>query len=337
MDQKIIPAWLDIPHAIPFDAYMHQVLYHPVYGYYQQASSPLGRDFQTAPMISSGLGYALAYSIASAFTQPYDLYELGPGDGHLCLAVLETLKRINHLPQHVFLHDASPERAQTAAKKIAHIHKAHILSEPPASWSGALIANEYLDAIPFKRFSFNGNQHYEHHVVIKNNHLAFDLTPAISPYNHEFISPMSYEYCSYEPFLPWLLRGHGTMWLIDYGYDQNTYLHPDRTSGTMQCFYEGHKHDDPLANPGRQDITSHVNFSHVAQIVSEHRFLLHGFNSQGRFMQEVLQAHPNYPYDKQPLKTLMHPHEMGETIKVLVCGTTSSSILGTSHKMPLRC
>jgi SAM-dependent MidA family methyltransferase len=48
---------------------------------------------------------------------------------------------------------------------------------------------------------------------------------------------------------------------IDYGYNAQKYYHPQRTQGTLKCYYNHRHHDNPYVNIGSQDITSHVNFT----------------------------------------------------------------------------
>ena len=298
---------------------MAQVLYHPVYGYYQQAATPLGRDFRTAPMISEGLGFSLAHSIASVFSSPYNLYEIGPGGGHLMTHILHTLKSMNHLPETVFLFDESAARASDSKRRLDHLYdKIHVLKKPPTQWQGAVVANEYLDAIPFKRYLFDGDKHHEYFVSVDQSHLSWVMKEVSAPLEYPLRSGASYEHNTYTPLRGWLNSGQGMMWLIDYGYDQKTLFHPERIHGTLTCFQNGQQFDDPLCFPGERDITAHVNFSSVARLCVSHDFLLHGYNSQGQFMQEVLSATPHYPHDPQSLKILMQPNEMGEHIKVMV-------------------
>ena len=40
---------------------------------------------------------------------------------------------------------------------------------------------------------------------------------------------------------------------------------PQRNRGTLMCHYRHYAHDDPFYLPGLQDITSHVDFSAIAE------------------------------------------------------------------------
>ncbi len=337
MDKKITPLWLKQPQPIPFDVFMGQALYEPTHGYYQQQQTPLGRDFQTAPMISQGLGFALAHSIASCFSSPYVIHELGPGQGHLMASVLRTLQEIGHLPKEVYLYDISTARLKDS---LAHISSQfslpiHAHQHPPENWTGALIANECLDAMPFKRYYWDGENNHECLVSVDCPTLSWKYIHAPHPLTCRLPADYFYERCAYDSLRPWLASCRGMMWLIDYGYDQNILYHPERQQGTMSCFYRGQYNNDPLQHPGNQDITAHVNWSSIAHLTQLHGLDIYGYTTQGMFMQECLQAAKNYPHDPQSLKTLMQPQHMGETIKVMVCGSDMTPALGTGHKTPL--
>ena len=57
----------------------------------------------------------------------------------------------------------------------------------------------------------------------------------------------------------------GIVLLIDYGMDRNEYHHPQRKDGTLRCYYKHKASDNPFDNIGKQDITTSVNFSDVAE------------------------------------------------------------------------
>ncbi|ETH34137.1 S-adenosyl-L-methionine-dependent methyltransferase domain protein, partial [Bordetella pertussis H897] len=60
----------------------------------------------------------------------------------------------------------------------------------------------------------------------------------------------------------WLQRGAAL--LLDYGFPRSEYYHPQRAGGTLMCHLRHHAHADPFVAPGLQDITSHVDFTAMA-------------------------------------------------------------------------
>ena len=76
----------------------------------------------------------------------------------------------------------------------------------------------------------------------------------------------------------------GVALLIDYGFPQHEYYHPDRTVGTLMCHYRHRAHPDPLVLVGLQDITAHVDFSALAQSAFDAGMDVMGYTSQAQFL-----------------------------------------------------
>ena len=76
----------------------------------------------------------------------------------------------------------------------------------------------------------------------------------------------------------------GLLLFIDYGFGSREYYHPQRTQGTLVCHYRHRVHDDPFFMPGLQDITSHVDFTAVAETAMDSGLCLYGYTTQARFL-----------------------------------------------------
>ena len=76
----------------------------------------------------------------------------------------------------------------------------------------------------------------------------------------------------------------GTVLLIDYGMDRNEYHHPQRKDGTLRCHYQHKASNNPFNNIGKQDITTSVNFSDLAEHAEEAGFELSGYCTQAMFL-----------------------------------------------------
>jgi SAM-dependent MidA family methyltransferase len=57
-----------------------------------------------------------------------------------------------------------------------------------------------------------------------------------------------------------------------------------RDQGTLRCYYQHRAHENPFFWPGLQDITSHVDFTAVAQSGVNAGLELQGFTSQAHFL-----------------------------------------------------
>src|SRR5690606_35205939 len=126
----------------------------------------------------------------------------------------------------------------------------------------------------------------------------------------------------------WLVRGAAL--LIDYGFPQREYYHPQRAAGTLMCHLRHHAHADPLFAPGMQDITAHVDFTAMADAALAGGLDVLGYTSQARFLQnagltELLarmdpERTREYARWVAPVQKLLSEAEMGELFKVLAIG-----------------
>src|SRR5450759_4639729 len=120
----------------------------------------------------------------------------------------------------------------------------------------------------------------------------------------------------------------GAMLFIDYGFGAREFYHPQRRSGTLMCHYRHHAHDDPFFLPGLQDITSHVDFTAMADAAVDSGMELLGYTTQAQFLincgiTEVLARVPaedtgRYLACSNQANRLLSPAEMGDLFKVIV-------------------
>ena len=141
---------------ISFARYMELVLYAPGLGYYTAGAHKLGAagDFVTAPELSPLFGRTLARQAAEimAHSAPHIL-ELGAGSGKLAADMLGELERRGSLPDSYAILEVSADlcvRQQVLLReRLPHlIGRVHWLDALPQKFSGAIIANEVLDALP---------------------------------------------------------------------------------------------------------------------------------------------------------------------------------------------
>jgi SAM-dependent MidA family methyltransferase len=112
----------------------------------------------------------------------------------------------------------------------------------------------------------------------------------------------------------------GAAFFIDYGFPEAEYWHPQRHGGTLMCHRAHRSDDDPLADVGEKDITTHVDFTGVALAAQDAGLDVIGYTTQARFLMncgilELLQgADVRTIANTQKLLT---EHEMGELFKVI--------------------
>ena len=339
---------------ISFARYMELALYAPGLGYYTAGAHKLGAagDFITAPELSPLFGRTVARQVAEiiASSAPHVL-ELGAGSGKLAADMLAELEQLGNLPDSYSILEVSADlRARQQAllsERLPHLlNRIHWLDELPERFSGAIIANEVLDALPVHLVHWRDSAITERGVA-SGEHGFFWQEGAISDAalldaTQKIKVPDDYvsEICLAARGLINSLAqrlGQGAMLFIDYGFGAREFYHPQRSSGTLMCHYRHHAHDDPFFLPGLQDITAHVNFTDIAECGIDAGLELIGYTSQAFFLINcgitgLLQdTSPENLRDYLPLSAqlqkLTSPAEMGELFKVIALGKNMANPL----------
>ncbi|MDH4072005.1 MAG: SAM-dependent methyltransferase [Gammaproteobacteria bacterium] len=334
---------------IPFAAFMQEALYAPGLGYYVAGAPKFGAsgDFVTAPEISALFGYVLARQIAGALGETGgDLLEFGAGTGALAVALLERLGELDALPRRYLILEVSAELRECQERRLAAelpdlMDRIEWLDGMPASFSGVVIANEVLDAMPVERFRMEGNSVLEARVSRDDNGFCFRYAPAprqlegavrrIEEYTGSAL-PHGYQ-SEWSPGIANWIRDvaaalhAGTILLIDYGVSRREYYAPDRDSGWLRCHFRHHVHDDPLILAGMQDITAWIDFTAVAESAVAAGLDVCGYATQGHFLlhgglhleleEFALMTQREQAELSGQVKLLTLPAEMGENFKII--------------------
>jgi SAM-dependent MidA family methyltransferase len=321
MLQKLLKQKITEQGSISIAEYMETCLYHPEYGYYM-TRDPFGKngDFTTAPEITQLFGEMLALWIMATWQklgspEKFNLIECGPGRGTLMGDILRTLKKISpecFSASEIKLIEISPFLQKIQQHKLAeyNIKWHNKIEKVDLTLPTILIGNELLDAFPVQQFNLNGE---EKRVCLKNNELSFtheDDVVEKSPVMDKFLTYLNDNI------------KNGALLFIDYGYTKEG-MNGENTGDTLQAV-KSHKFMDILTNCGEADITTHVNFSHVQEILKTENtsivplatFLI-GLGLPVRAADLI---------EKQPAKTeeiehavyrLLHAEQMGGLFKVL--------------------
>jgi len=332
--------------VIPFSDYMNYLLYTPGLGYYSAGLSKFGAtgDFVTAPEISPLFGRTLARQCQQVFEQACSarILEFGAGSGKLCEQILG---RIDSPVDYYILELSADlrERQQTYLKQKLDdqtYQRISWLENLPVDFSGIVLANEVLDAMPVSLVK-KQEQWCELGVGFDGSSFCWrgysaesEAVSAIQSVEAEVGDlPQGYQTEVNLNYGPWLKAlsesSHQVMvMLIDYGYERALYYHPERTRGTLLCHYHHRAHDDVLILPGLQDVTASVDFDAVADAAITADFEIAGLLTQAHFLlaNGLLDEIDNSSSSgdafaeiqaAQQVKTLTLPGEMGERFKVL--------------------
>ena len=342
---EIIKKRIQTQGDISFAEFMQMALYDPQSGYYTTKFNKIGEggDFVTAPEVSALFGYALANQAQQVLTELEKpvILEFGAGTGKLCVDILTQLEKVNMLPDAYYILEVSGELQARQKKlineKIPHISQKVIwLQELPTEpLQGVVFANEVLDAMPVNRFFIQDKELYEGYVTVTDNQLTEKIVPntnqELAKYVDEFLQEDYKAYQSEANLFAehWVKSlantlSKGAVFILDYGFPAHEYYHPDRSNGTLMCHYQQKAHTNPFINVGDQDITAHVNFTHIAEAGYNNGFNISGFTNQATFLLnnailDFLQNAEEKAVVKhnQALKTLLQPSEMGELFKVI--------------------
>ena len=313
---------------IPFDRFMALALYAPGLGYYANDTRKFGTmpssgsDFATAPEMTPLFGASVAVQIAEALraTGSSEVWEFGAGSGALALQLLEALGDTIGGYTIVDLSGSLRERQQQLLAK--HGAMVRWVSELPDRFSGIVVGNEVLDAMPVKLLVRKGGVWHERGVGtgLAWADRATELRPPIDiPGEHDYLTEIHPQAEAFIRTLADRLE-RGAAFFIDYGFGEDEYYHPQRHMGTLMC-HRGHLADtDPLSDIGRKDITAHVNFTGLALAAQEAGLPVLGYTSQARFLMNcgLVERLAQAPLAQRIAgQRLIAEHEMGELFKVI--------------------
>ncbi|TAL57341.1 SAM-dependent methyltransferase [Pandoraea sp.] len=331
---------------VPFDRYMALALYAPGLGYYSAGAAKFGKlasdgsDFVTAPELTPLFARTLARQAAEVFeaSGAAHILEFGAGSGRLAADLLLELEALGRPCAQYAILELSGElrerqRATLSAAAPHLVDRVIWLDALPAAFSGLMIGNEVLDAMPVRLHVRRDGQWLERGVTVRDGSFAFVDQAGATPAALRDLAPddgyVTESHEAAQAFVrsvaPVLVRG--ALLLIDYGFPAREYYHPQRAQGTLMCHYRHHAHDDPFYYPGLQDITAHVEFTGIAEAGIEAGLELLGFTSQARFLLNgglldlvgTLDATDPLTYlpAVNGVQKLLSEAEMGELFKVI--------------------
>jgi SAM-dependent MidA family methyltransferase len=134
----------------------------------------------------------------------------------------------------------------------------------------------------------------------------------------------------------------GFILAIDYGFARAEYYRPDRSEGTLEAIAAHRVEKNPLTRPGELDLTTHVDFTSLAEAARQTGLRIEGFTDQHHFMVGLAARH--FPdgvrpsaSDMRAFQTLAHPTMLGRSFKVFAAarGVQSQPVLsGFAHARP---
>ena len=336
---------------IPFSHFMELALYAPNLGYYANGRLKIGQagDFITAPTLSPLFAQTLAQQLKPLLPEAGGvIYEFGAGTGVLAADLLNALESSLHT---YYIIEISAQLSEQQRQHIAEyapefLDKVIWLTQLPEQLEGILIGNEVLDAMPIERIRHSESNEWQRVYVSQERgefilkyqetedenivQAALQYFPDNTPYTSELHLT---QYAFIQTLAQKLTRG-AMIW-IDYGFDAAQYYHPQRDDGTLIGHHRHHSIHDPFYRIGLTDLTSHVNFSDIADAACTNGFDLIGYTTQANFLlnlgilEQLEQQYPEtesieYIRVAAAVHQLTAQHEMGELFKVIAFGKNIS-------------
>ena len=342
---------------ITFARFMDLALYHPEHGYYTGLSSNpeherigWNGDYYTNSDVHEALGWAIAKQLAEMDEVldrplPFTVVEMGAGKGLLARDILTCVAdRYHDLFARVsyVLVDRSPMHRHVQQQTLAEwidipgkvVWAEDLTSLGRDSVTGVLLSNELVDAFPVHRVRMNQGRQEELYVDLSQDQFRETpgplSTPALSDYFSRLDITLQEGACTEVNLaaVDWMQEvaralTRGYVITIDYGHAAHDLYGPDRRQGTLLGYYRHMIAEDPLIRVGEQDLTSHVDFTTLAQVGQEAGLDLTGFTNQMGFLislgvESFLESlEPGSP-EFQAIVQLLRPEGMGRTFKLLI-------------------
>lgn len=301
--QQLIVERVQRAGQITFAEYMRMALYEPGYGYYVTGPARMGwqGDYYTSTDIGDFFAHCMARQLYQMWEQldhpsPFVVIEQGAGRGDLGREILSWTAQA--LPD---LHTALDYQATDIRTTQDALH----VAPHPARLPSVILSNELVDAFPVHIVEKRDGRLYEVYIASQDGRLYELLDEASSPEVAGYLD-------SYE--IPWqgfddgwraeinldaprwmeqtagLLTNpsqHSFLLTIDYGEEAPMLYTNNRPYGTLTCYFQHQLTERPLARPGEQDITAHVNFSALIHVGQQYGLHLHTFTTQHQWLSNM--------------------------------------------------
>lgn len=343
--------------GISFAEFMNEALYHPEYGYYTTARNRIGKkgDFFTSSSVHSCFGHLIARQLQQMWKilgqGHFVIAELGAGEGHLCLDILDALATeapefYAHLEYRLveISEDNRQRQKQTLEQHLAVGRIAWCELDDLQGMEGCVVSNELVDALPVHLIEKHAGELQEVYVVNGEDGFVEELRPVSTSLIDEYFQQIGIELAAGNrcevnlAACDWMGRvatvlNRGFVLTIDYGYLAEELYAPYRHAGTLLCYHQHQTNEKPYQRVGQQDITAHVDFTSLQIVGRRNGLETLYFGQQYQFLMGLgflqmlidMEMRETDPQKAQALrmnlKTLILPEGgMGESFKVLIQG-----------------
>ncbi len=309
--KETIIARIEREGPINFCDFMEMALYAPKLGYYTSRRENIGRsgDYVTSPEVSPIFGAMLGRQLREMWETlgkppSFDVVEAGAGNGVLARDILRWARRaapdFNDSLRYTIVEtsDAPAARQRETLEAAALQGRVGWQMELPRGVEGCILSNELLDAMPVHRVAVRGGEINEIYVTWDGAAFREEFRPTSTGDIETYFDRLGLrpgEGCEAEVNLAacaWVQSaaaalGRGYLLTFDYGYDAADLYAPWRTHGTLLCFHRHNPSDDPYVRLGRQDITTHIDFTTIRRTGEDAGLCTLGLVPQSEFLMNL--------------------------------------------------
>lgn len=334
---------------LPFARFMEQALYHPDRGYYSSGRCATGRrgDYFTSVSVGPLFGKLLAGQFAEIWQKlgrPNDfvILEQGAHHGEFACDVLEALRdtaseffsQLRYRIVEPF--PALRRRQEGVLREFGDRVEWSNSLEKMDNFVGIHFSNELLDAMPVHLLvsaKEGGELAWWERLVertscgfifvdrpIANSRLRAHLRKLPAPPVEGYQTEINLAVLDWIEILAQKLV-RGIVLVADYGLPRHEFYAARRRTGTLQCYADHRVLPSILESVGESDLTTHVEWTSLAEEAERCGLALAGFVDQHHFLTGLLASLPELTaaeMESSPaLQTLIHPEFLGARFQFL--------------------
>ena len=343
---------------IPFSEFMAACLYEPGLGYYTSAGRKVGAegDFYTSSNVHRVFGRLICRELRRMWEnlgkpEKFEAVEIGAANGRLARDILDAAAELDpsfYGALNYRLIEAEPS-LETAQREMLGEHgpkgiwtSSEQFSRGELSITGCILSNELVDSFPVHVVIMTPDGLREIYVTAVNGEfmeiMDIPSTPRLEEYlrNEEILLHEGQRAEVNLAAIGWIntaakVLERGFILTIDYGFVADELYASARRNGTLLCYYRHTMEENPYIRLGRQDMTSHVDFTGLSLHGEKAGLRTIWYGEQYRFlmgagmMEEILALEESARSEEEKIKNrislkklILPDGGMGDTFKVLV-------------------
>ncbi|MDG1139382.1 MAG: SAM-dependent methyltransferase [Opitutales bacterium] len=310
---------LDDQNTLPLDSFIHWALYDPENGYYKQQRKRVGKSEESDFYTSSSFHKLWAKLILAS-----SIKLLGKEKSNEYVFV-----EIAAEPESCLFSDTEHPFSSYKVIRLGDDYEI-----PPLA---VVYSNEWLDAQPFKRFSYSKQMGgwCEHKVKLEKSTIREFITN--TPISLKEVMPAGREEQPEDGYtIDWPTGAHqallkliqssdwkGIFITFDYGFGTKREILENKPMGSGRAYKNHVQYNNILKWPGEQDITCHLCWEHIMELLGQNGFQNISNHSQESFLmkhapgqlEKIISQGTQAEINK--VKELIHPHYLGQKFQVI--------------------